>query len=138
MNTQETREKQLKPCRPDLRIYNVFTHRSVTTRRRAMAGGIKYAFNKQVRKHYRKDFGRPAKEIRLMVSLLLLKHIRSISDESVGEKWNEDAYYQYFSGKKSFTAEAAMNFKRMMNKWKYFMPYFWKWLKNQWYPDFIY
>lgn len=46
--------------------------------------------------------GRPAKPIRLMVSLLLLKHIRNISDESVVEQWAENSYYQYFSGEKVF------------------------------------
>jgi len=63
-------------------------------------------FEESFAKHYRKDFGRPAKEIRLMVALLLLKHIRSISDESVVEQWSENSYYQYFSGKESFTASA--------------------------------
>ena len=46
--------------------------------------------------------GRPAKSIRLMVSLLMLKHIRNISDESVVEQWFENIYYQYFSGEKSY------------------------------------
>lgn len=46
--------------------------------------------------------GRPAKSIRLMVSLLILKHIRNISDESVVEQWFENIYYQYFSGEKSY------------------------------------
>jgi IS5 family transposase len=46
--------------------------------------------------------GRPAKPIRLMVSLILLKHIRNISDESVVEQWSENSYYQYFSGEKIF------------------------------------
>lgn len=46
--------------------------------------------------------GRPAKPIRLMVSLILLKHIRNISDESVVEQWAENCYYQYFSGEKVF------------------------------------
>jgi len=46
--------------------------------------------------------GRPAKPIRLMVSLLMLKHIRNISDESVVEQWFENIYYQYFSGEKSY------------------------------------
>ena len=46
--------------------------------------------------------GRPAKPIRLMVSLLLLKHIRNISDESVVEQWSENCYYQYFSGERIF------------------------------------
>lgn len=46
--------------------------------------------------------GRPAKPIRLMVSLLMIKHIRNISDESAVEQWSENAYYQYFSGEKMF------------------------------------
>lgn len=46
--------------------------------------------------------GRPAKPIRLMVALLMLKHIRNISDESVVEQWEENSYYQYFSGEKMF------------------------------------
>lgn len=46
--------------------------------------------------------GRPAKPIRLMVSLLMLKHIRNLSDESVVEQWFENIYYQYFSGEKAY------------------------------------
>ena len=53
---------------------------------------------------YCPDNGRPAKPIRLMVSLLMLKHIRNLSDESVVEQWSENAYYQYFSGEKCFAA----------------------------------
>ena len=54
---------------------------------------------------YCPDNGRPAKPIRLMVSLLMLKHIRNLSDESVVEQWAENAYYQYFSGEQSFAAK---------------------------------
>jgi IS5 family transposase len=50
--------------------------------------------------------GRPAKPIRLMVSLIILKHIRNISDESVVEQWSENCYYQYFSGEKVFACGA--------------------------------
>lgn len=46
--------------------------------------------------------GRPGKPIRLMVSLLMLKHIRNLSDESVVEQWFENIYYQYFSGEKAY------------------------------------
>lgn len=52
--------------------------------------------------HYCQDNGRPAKPIRLMVGLLMLKHIRNISDESVVEQWSENNYYQYFCGETSF------------------------------------
>jgi IS5 family transposase len=50
------------------------------------------------------DNGRPAKPIRLMVGLLILKHIRNISDESVVEQWSENLYYQYFCGLQEFVA----------------------------------
>ncbi|MBK8328624.1 MAG: transposase [Bacteroidetes bacterium] len=42
--------------------------------------------------------GKPAKPIRLMVSLLILKQLRNLSDESIVEQWSENVYYQYFSG----------------------------------------
>ncbi len=46
--------------------------------------------------------GRPAKPIRLMVSLVMLKHVRNLSDDSVVEQWFENIYYQYFSGERSY------------------------------------
>ncbi len=60
-------------------------------------------FDEELGKHYRSDFGRPAKPIRLMVSLLILKHFRNLSDESVVEQGAENCYYQYFSGQSEFT-----------------------------------
>ena len=62
-------------------------------------------FEDSFKKHYREDFGRPAKPIRLMVALLMLKHIRNLSDESVVEQWAENAYYQYFSGEQAFASK---------------------------------
>lgn len=53
-------------------------------------------------KHYSATRGKPAKPIRLMVSLLILKQLRNLSDESVVEQWSENSYYQYFSGEMSF------------------------------------
>lgn len=50
--------------------------------------------------------GRPAKPIRLMCGLLILKHLRNLSDESVVEQWSENAYYQYFCGMKEFIPNA--------------------------------
>jgi IS5 family transposase len=47
---------------------------------------------------YCEDNGRPAKSIRLMVGLLILKHIQNISDESIVGQWAENLYYQYFCG----------------------------------------
>lgn len=52
---------------------------------------------------YSQKKGRPAKSIRLMVGLLILKHLRNISDEKVVAQFTENAYYQYFCGEESFT-----------------------------------
>ena len=60
-------------------------------------------FDKEFAKYYKIDFGRPSLPIRLMVSLLILKHLRNLSDESVVEQWSENCYYQFFSGKTEFT-----------------------------------
>lgn len=51
---------------------------------------------------YCPDNGRPAKPIRLMVGLLMLKHILNVSNDSVVEQWSENNYYQYFCGETSF------------------------------------
>lgn len=53
---------------------------------------------------YSQNNGRPAKPIRRMVGLLVLKHLRNISDESVVEQWSENIYFQYMCGEKSFVA----------------------------------
>ena len=59
------------------------------------------AFEEAFKKHCAEQ-GRPAKSIRLMVALLMLKHLRNLSDESVVEQWMENIYYQYFSGETSY------------------------------------
>lgn len=42
--------------------------------------------------------GRPRLSIRLMASLLYLKHAFNLSDEEVVERWAENVQWQYFSG----------------------------------------
>lgn len=49
--------------------------------------------------------GRPAKPIRLMVSLLILKQLYNLSDESIVERWVENPYYQFFSAETVFQWE---------------------------------
>ena len=58
---------------------------------------------------YCEDNGRPAKPIRLMVGLILLGHLRNISDESVVEEWQENGYYQYFLGCHEFGINPPCN-----------------------------
>jgi len=58
-------------------------------------------FNDSFEKHY-SDKGRPAKPVRLMVGLLLLKQIENLSDESVVLQWKRNPYYQYFCGMREY------------------------------------
>lgn len=55
---------------------------------------------------YCQSNGRPGKPIRLMCGMLILKHLRNLSDESLVEQWSENAYYQYFCGMQEFTPSA--------------------------------
>ena len=52
------------------------------------------------------DNGRPPKPIRLMTGLLMLKHLRNVSDEQVVVQFSENAYYQYFCGLEAFSISA--------------------------------
>lgn len=49
--------------------------------------------------------GRPRLPIRLMVSLLYLKHAFNLSDEEVVIRWSENVVWQYFSGQEYYTPE---------------------------------
>ena len=64
---------------------------------------------------YCSDNGRPAKPIRLMCGLLILKHLRNISDESVVEQWSENAYFQYFCGMHEFVASFPCNASELVH-----------------------
>lgn len=64
---------------------------------------------------YCPDNGRPAKPIRLMCGLLILKHLRNISDESVVEQWSENAYFQYFCGMLEFTPSFPCNASELVH-----------------------
>ena len=61
-------------------------------------------FETALAKHYSEKMGAPAKPIRLMVSLLLLKQLRNLSDEDVVEQWAENVFYQYFSGEQFYAS----------------------------------
>jgi IS5 family transposase len=68
-----------------------------------LAGKINWLlFDDAFKKHYSEKMGAPSKPIRLMVSLLILKYVRNLSDENVVEQWSENNYFQYFSGEQFF------------------------------------
>ena len=59
-------------------------------------------FDDAFKEHYSEKMGAPANPIRLMVSLLILKYVRNLSDENLVEQWAENCYYQYLSGEQHF------------------------------------
>ena len=62
-------------------------------------------FDEAFKVHYSEKMGKPAKPIRLMVSLLILKYVRNLSDENLVDQWAENIYYQYLSGEQHFQAK---------------------------------
>lgn len=56
---------------------------------------------KDLAKHY-SHTGAPAKPIRLMIGLLLLKQLYDLGDETIIEDWKRDPYFQYFTGEADF------------------------------------
>jgi len=70
-----------------------------------LAGALNWqVFEEAFSKYYSERMGAPAKPIRLLVSLLILKQLRNLSDESVVEQWSENSYFQYFSGEEYFSS----------------------------------
>ena len=65
---------------------------------------------------YCQNNGRPAKPICLMCGLLILKHLRNLSDESVVEQWSENAYYQLLLSAKKFFDRYAVLLERAKSK----------------------
>ncbi len=64
----------------------------------ALADTINWGIFDESFAQYYSDDGRPAKPIRLMVGLLLLKQLENLSDESIVLQWKRNPYYQYFCG----------------------------------------
>ncbi len=64
----------------------------------ALAETIDWTFFEDAFAVFYSEEGRPAKPIRLMVGLLLLKQIENLSDENIVLQWKRNPYYQYFCG----------------------------------------
>jgi len=61
-----------------------------------------HEFEQSFSKFYDQQFGARSKPIRLMVGLLILKHLENLSDESLVLQWKRNAYYQAFCGMTEF------------------------------------
>lgn len=64
----------------------------------ALAETIEWGFFENSFASFYAEGGRPAKPIRLMVGLLILKQLENLSDESVVLQCKRNPYYQYFCG----------------------------------------
>jgi len=81
----------------------------------ALADKIDWSIFEESFSKYYSNEGRPAKQIRLMVGLLLLKQIENLSDENIVLQWKRNPYYrpseattpheggQYFCGMYEYT-----------------------------------
>lgn len=67
-----------------------------------LADTINWSFFEKEFAVFYSDEGRPAKPIRLMVGLLLLKQLENLSDENVVLQWKRNPYYQYFCGESDY------------------------------------
>ena len=67
------------------------------------------ALNDKFKVVYCENFGRPGKEIRLMISLQYLKYTFNVSDEVLVKMWVENPYWQYFSGEEYFQHSFPIN-----------------------------
>jgi IS5 family transposase len=69
-----------------------------------LAGAISWLeLDQAFAKHYCKHLGRPAKPIRLMAGLLILKQLDNLSDETVVLQFKRNPYYQAFCGFTEFS-----------------------------------
>ena len=64
----------------------------------AFADTIEWEIFEKAFASYYSDEGRPAKPIRLMVGLLLLKQLENLSYENIVLQFKRNPYYQYFCG----------------------------------------
>jgi IS5 family transposase len=65
---------------------------------KAMVGDDLFGMTVEIAGGGKSAAGRPRLSIRLMASLLYLKHTYNLSDEDVVERWAENVVWQYFSG----------------------------------------
>lgn len=81
-----------------------------------LAGKIRWEkFEEKFKVLYCENNGRPCKPIRLMIGLLILKHLRNISDENIVIQWQENAYYQYFCGQQEFATFQPCNASELVH-----------------------
>lgn len=70
-----------------------------------LAGAIPWETFEEAFADFYSERGRPAKPVRLMAGLLLLKQLENLGDETLVERWVQNPYYQFFCGMREFQWE---------------------------------
>jgi len=66
-------------------------------------------FREIYHKSLRKDIGRPAKDARLVIGAMIIKHKKGLPDEEVIPEIQESPYLQYFVGLRAFTNKSIFD-----------------------------
>lgn len=74
------------------------------------------SFGQKFEKYYCEE-GRPGIETRLIVSLHYLKYLEDLSDEETVQRWRENPYWQYFSGRQYFEHKLPID-SSSMTRWR--------------------
>lgn len=67
--------------------------------------------------HFHFGRGQPPKPIRLMVGLMMLQHMKGLSDEEVVNQWVQNPYFQYFCGYDYFQWKLPIN-PSSLTRWR--------------------
>jgi transposase, IS5 family len=83
-----------------------------------LAGKIDWAFlERELGGVYRPGAGHPPLPVRLMAGLLILKHMHSLSDEALCQRWVENPYFQFFCGEAVFQHELRFD-RSSLTRWR--------------------
>jgi hypothetical protein len=99
--------KGKSPCQSELNLFEPILRQTVERNHPLIIMGEIFPW-KLIETEYSSlysDKGAPAKPVRLMAGLLILKHIFSGSDDGIVNEWKRDPYFQYFCGENILTGK---------------------------------
>jgi hypothetical protein len=99
--------KGKSPCQSELNLFKPILRQTVERDHPLVIMGEIFPW-KRIETEYSSLYsnkGAPAKPVRLMAGLLILKHIFNGSDEGIVKEWIRDPYFQYFCGENIFTGK---------------------------------
>ena len=96
--------QSLSQTQPQMNLFKPLLAEFINTRHElvVLSQKINWGLIEKELAQYYPNFGAPAKPIRLMAGLLILKQMFNKSDEAIVEEWRQNPYYQYFTGEIDF------------------------------------